>query len=360
MKLLFIESDGTAEYNCSNWRCIMPARALAKAGIAVDVMRIEKWVSMDEESKAKTKEADITFLQRNAFAEALEPLFYYRSSGCRIAVDLDDSYENMTEDTGSPSYKLWHDSITKGTDGKDYKISPSMLFQLRSGVKLAGIMTSPSKLICEDWKEHVKTYWFPNYLDLDSYVRRFITIEPNKIYVGWGGSMTHLVSWQKSGCAEAMRRIIDENPNVVLLIGGDPRIERYLKDIPKKNRLAVGWVAQPVFMHHLSRFHIGLVPLYGEYDRRRSWLKVAEYSVMGIPWIGSEMEPTEGIGAPTGLRVKNEQQSWYQAIKFYVDNFEAMQEAAQRNTEQARQNYGIQYNTDKLIALCEQIIRENK
>jgi glycosyltransferase involved in cell wall biosynthesis len=281
-------------------------------------------------------------------------VYYWRAHNKTIICDIDDSYKDMTEETGSPTYKLWIKGISQ-KDGKDIQIAPAPLTILRHSIKLCNGLSSPSKLICEDWKDYTKTWWFPNYVDLDLYQPREVYREKGVIRIGWGGSMTHLVSWTKSGAAEAFTQIVKEYPGVVITGFGDPRTERFFK-VPPHNRAIIGWVPQPIFPSKLSHFDIGLIPLYGEYDRRRSWIKTAEYSTLGIPWIGSDMEPTQEIN--TGVRVKNTATDWYNAMKFYIDNLGAMKEAAVKNIPMAREKFGIENHTNDLVKLFEDIINE--
>ena len=357
MNILFIESDQAAEYNCSNWRCVVPMRALRRAGHKSNSLRLEEWNQGTARANKFSQEADLIFVQRNLFNETLDTVFYWAAKGKKLIADVDDSYKDMTEDTGSPSFKFWKKGLMDGNDGKEYRVSPTPLDMLKYGVKLCKGLSSPSKLICKDWEGITKTYWFPNYLDLSLYYRKEIYHVPGTVNLGWGGSMTHLVSWEKSGAAAAVSQIINEKPNVNIVLLGDPRCERFFKVKPK-NRLTQGWLPQPTFAGGLSAFDIGLIPLYGEYDRRRSWIKTAEFSVMGIPWIGTDAEPTQDIN--TGLRVKNTPEDWYNALKFYIENIEVMQDVASKNMEAAKEQFDIDRHVGTLVELFARIIQEAK
>ena len=363
MKILFLESDLLQEYNCSNWRCVVPHRALSRAGYESKVIRLEDWTKKTPEAVRATEEADIVIFQRNAFHEAVPVIMYWRAKGKTIVIDLDDSYENMTEETGSPSYEFWRKGLVRepqpdGTE-KVTEVYPKPIDILTYGIKLCAGVTSPSKLICEDWAGKAKTYWFPNYLDLALYQRTDNFYHaPDAIYVGWGGSMTHLASWNQSGAMEALNKLASENPNLHIVLMGDPRIEKYFHKFHKDKRVISGWTPQAIFGQKLSMFDIGLIPLAGEYDRRRSWIKAAEYSVMGIPWIGTDSEPTRDI--ETGMRVKNTPEAWYDALQLYIENYGAVREASQRNQERAREMFGVDENVHELAKLFEKIIEEDK
>jgi glycosyltransferase involved in cell wall biosynthesis len=361
MNILFLESDQASEYNCSNWRCVIPARTLSRAGHNARVMRLEEWSQRTPDAIKASEAADLIMLQRNLFYDTVPQVFYWRARGKTVVVDLDDSYENMTEDTGSPNVRFWKDGVLKQPDGKggevEVDVNPKPIIMLRYGLKISSALTSPSKLILDDWKLVTPGYWVPNYVDLGVYRKQPAYHEPGRIRIGWGGSMTHLVSWTRSGAADALSQVVNENPNVDITLFGDPRIERFFKVKPKQ-RMAVGWIPQSTFPSKLNLFDIGLIPLFGEYDRRRSWIKTAEYSVMGIPWIGSDMEPTQAIN--TGMRVENTFEAWYNAISFYVKHFAALKDAAEQNVASSREFFGAEYHAADLEAIYERIIRETK
>jgi len=363
MNILFIESDMIQEYNCSSWRCVFPHRALCRAGYNSRVMRLEEWVQRTPEAIRATEEADIVIFQRNAFHEAVPVIFYWRAKGKTIVIDIDDSYENMTEETGSPSYEFWGKALVdqQQPDGtvKKVNVEPKPIDMLTYGIKISAGLTSPSKLICEDWAGKNKTYWFPNYIDVELYKRNENFYHaPGTIYLGWGGSMTHLVSWEKSGAMQALNQLAGENPNLHISLIGDPRVERYFSKFHKDKRMVVGWTPQAMFATKLSHFDIGLIPLYGEYDRRRSWIKTVEYSVMGIPWIGTDSEPTRETN--TGLRVQNTPEAWYAGLQQYIQNYGAIKEAAIENQPLAVEAFGIDQNVHNLVKLFERIIEEDK
>ena len=354
LKILFIESDQLEEYNCSNWRCVMPARALLRAGHHARVLRLENFAGRMPEADKLMREADLVFYQRNVFHDIVHTIFQWKAQGSRIVVDLDDAYEHMTEETGSPSFNFWKHGKATQPDGHEGTLDPLPMVVLRHGVKICGSLTSPSKLICEDWRKYSKPYWFPNYVDISLFDTAPTYRMPGRIHLGWGGSMTHLVSWTGSGAVEAVTQLINEQKDRInIVLFGDPRTERFFK-IPKPNRLVAGWIPQANFAAKLSHIDIGLIPLYGEYDRRRSWIKTAEFGVMGIPWIGSDMEPT--WDAKGGCRVENTAEAWYDALKFHVDHYADVKEAAERSVEENRHFFSIDENVGHLIKLCEQII----
>lgn len=358
MNILFVESDSLQEYNCSYWRVMVPLIALRKAGHTVEKVRVESWGERTPEAVKLTERADLVIVQRNLMDRVVLSAFHWTQNGKAITVDLDDAYEFMTEDTGSPTFKTWKHGVFTDSSGKEQHLYPTPMMWLKWGVKLLGTMTSPSKLICQDWSEYARAFWFPNYADTSIYHPSQVYKEPGKVYIGWGGSATHLASWEKSGVLPALQRIIKEYPNVVLMLMGDERVERFLKEIPKHNRAVLGFMPHAEFVMRLNTLDIGLVPLYGEYDRRRSWIKAMEYSLMGVPWIGTAFEPTADV--ETGLRIANTTDGWYMALKFYIDNLVALKQAAVENVPAAQERFGIQNHVSELLATFEQIAQTGR
>ena len=211
MKILFLESDHYEEYNCSNWRCVMPARALQRAGVQARVVHLLEWIKRGAETEELTSEADIIFLQRNIFMDVQPAVIDWLSREKLFVIDVDDAYEHMTASTGSPSYELWGNSRVEVDDGHGNKklqvVKPSALDLLRNGVKLCGNLSSPSRVLVDDWKPYARTYLFPNFADCQLYHAFDAYHEPGKIYLGWGGSMTHLASWTMSGITGAIERL---------------------------------------------------------------------------------------------------------------------------------------------------------
>lgn len=344
------------EYNCSFWRCVIPARALSKSGHSVRIINIDEWANRSENAERMSEEADIIYIQRNLFANVLSEIFYWKNRGKVVSVDIDDAYKYMTQASGSPSYEFWINSRVP-IDNNSYRtLSPSPMTSLELGVGMLNALTSPSKLICEDWAEYARTYWFPNYLDLSLYrINRTIYHPPGRIIIGWGGSMTHIASWKFSGLTDAIEQICKEYNQVDVHILGDPRIGKEIDILPSRKYLRE-WSHISVFSERMNIFDIGVVPLSGEYDRRRSWIKAAEYTVMGIPWIGTDSEPTRDI--PTGRRVENKAEEWYKALKHYITNLEGIREIAEKNMVEWRPLLAVDSNVNHLERVLENIISE--
>lgn len=355
MKILFLYGDEDHEWNCSEHRVAIPFRAMRRAGIRCEYAKISIWENTPPEHDRATKEADLIFLQRNAFANAINKITYCRSVGIPIVVDLDDGYHFMGLDTGSPNSEFWQLGKVM-VEGKPAILDPHPLRALEYGVKIAGAMSSPSKVIMGDWEKFgVRTYFVPNLIESRLYMRYDVYREPGVIYIGGGGSMSHLKSWTDSGVAKALDILVREYQNIKVVITGDSRVYTKIKSLPQSRRIPLGWANYSVYSKNLSLFDIGVIPLSGEYDRRRSWIKPVEYSAMGIPWVGSNYEPNV-IEDGTGTLVENTIEAWYNALKDKIEHLSEEKAFARGKVNEVINSYDVDINNKVLIDVYSKMI----
>lgn len=307
--------------------------------------------------------ADIIVIQRNAFLTNINAMFRARYGyGKCVVVDLDDGYHYMPRYVGS--YPLWHLGRIYPYEDKpqtylelDYK----PIEQLEWGVKLADAITTPSKVIQQDWVDrgHEHVYLIPNYIEASAYLpyRRNEREDKETITIGWGGSASHYHSFMNSRIQPAIRRVLTNNKNVRFIIAGNlwPAYEK-IKHPSYDTRVEwVEWTEFKKWPQTLARFDIGIIPLDGVYDEMRSWLKPLEYALMGIPWIGTRNRMTEEF-AHQGILVDNKTDQWYNAIMSVVENYDTTRTLF-RQHQQWAEDQDIARNVGNLISRYEEIIR---
>jgi glycosyltransferase involved in cell wall biosynthesis len=296
---------------------------------SADMLSVPAFAESNQEAIEKLNNADLVVVQRLALANIIPRMLEAEANGKVVVVDLDDAYGLMPESVRA--YPFWHEGIitVEDEDGKPkqgkMKISP--IEQLEWGVKLAHALTTPSPQIAKDWNKFTDNTWVvPNYIAAEHYLpfkrkRRKLT---DTIIIGWGGSHSHFASFEKSYVVEALRKIVTSDRRVkVMICGGDQNIGGLFRNI---NAFGGHFIENPWVPHNewprlLSRFDIGLIPLTGRYDARRSWIKSLEYTLMGIPWVGTKAPPTEEL-KDYGYQVTNNVQSWEKAIRYAIDNHE--------------------------------------
>ncbi len=352
----YIWSDLAQEFNCSWHRCIVPYKALLRAGQSTQLVYVTEFTQRSQEAQTACQQADLIIFQRNVFGSAINEIMRWKSLGKAVAIDVDDGYHHMNRETGSKSASFWLDGI--GTqNGEPIKLPIPPLDSLEIGVVLAGALTAPSKLLCQDWQKFAQTYYVPNYIDPAIYIRHPVYKQPGRIYIGWGGSMGHLQAWKQSNISQALNRICRTYPQVIVAIAGDTQALSYI-DIPDGRKLRLPWQPLSLWSKSLSHFDIGLIPIAGEYDRRRSALKSIEYTLMGIPWIGSNLEPNWEMSQGDNL-VENTVDDWYQAIKLRIDHLNDYRQAAALHVDLGM-SYDVNRNLDNLTDTYTRIINEQE
>jgi glycosyltransferase involved in cell wall biosynthesis len=88
-------------------------------------------------------------------------------------------------------------------------------------------------------------------------------------------------------------------------------------DIPEEQLIFQGWVPNEEWPRAVANFDIGLAPLAGSYDDRRSWIKVLDYAVMGVPFVCSDRAPYSGVQG--GIRITNKRKNWIRAISTLIE-----------------------------------------
>lgn len=362
MNILFIHSDGVTEWNCSEHRISVPYRAMRRHGIQCEAVGLQEWESINPRVDTVSNLADLLIVQRNLFGATLQKIAYYKALGKAVVVDFDDAYHQMGLDTGSPSSEFWHNGfVSVNSAGQKQLLDPPPLRQIEWGAKLAGAVSSPSQVILDDWNKllGVKTYWLPNYIEPWLYQFHDVYRDHGEIYIGGGGSMSHLKSWQRSGAVEALIRLMRADKRVHVVVAGDERVAKLYRGAPPSRIHKKAWLPYALYSRSLSYLDIGLLPLAGEYDMRRSWIKPVEYSAMGIPWVGSNY-PSNHLEFGSGVLVDNTPEAWYTAIKAVVDNLTVMRTNSLNASDYVKEFYSVDKNAGKLLATYTQIIEDSQ
>lgn len=319
MNIVYVFADQPHEWNCSEWRCAVPARAIQRTGRHwAELLSIQDFASNTPDAQRLCAAADIIVVQRNLFGPVLAAIQHWKARDKTIIADFDDAYHLMHP--SNSAYKFWMEGVITAEGKPVQKMDPPPLTQFKWGLRLAHAAAVPSKRLADDWQSYTEMMYVPNYIDLEQY--KNITAEPHEgIVIGWGGSMSHLQSFTGSGVAAALKRVCKARPQVkVLICGNDRRILEYLP-IPPEQKLYHPWVPHNEWPRVLAKMDIGLAPLHGAYDERRSWIKVLEYMVMKIPWVASE-GPAYAEQRRYGWLVKNNPSAWERVLLDVIDHLD--------------------------------------
>jgi hypothetical protein len=322
MNIVYFVSDGILEYNSSHFRVSLQADALQMADLAdAKILNIQHWLKRTTESMVACAEADVIVIQRVMLAESIERALYWIERGKKVLVDFDDAYDLIGKENAA--YPFWGEGLVDITDanGRTFqrKLIPHPVEQFKSGLSQITGSITPSSQLCKDWGVYNRSFRIENYLDSNRYhAAKRKKRNSRKISIGWGGSLSHLTSFSHSGVQKALQNVLSKYSNVELLIFGD---ERVVKQLPFKEKVRhIPYVMWRDWPKMLNLYDIGIAPLAGKYDARRSALKVKEYICMGIPFVATSGMPyldiEESKKAKSGIFVNQRRERLTRHPKF--------------------------------------------
>jgi len=351
--IVHLYADSAEEWNCSQWRCLIPAdsvNAAHEAGKTPNTVKL--WhmpTALDWHHPKIQKElgmADVLIFQRNVVFKGIwDVMDYWRALGKAVVVDSDDHYPALPP--SNPAFQYWIRNL--------HGLDPEPVAAFAEGLKHADAFTSPSKVILKDWEHIVPGYWVPNWTrgkwyeglqqkpvgapDLTfSYEKKPDTDEiaikaaarpesEGQIIIGWGGSISHVDSWIYSGIIEALDRIFEKHPTARLkFCGFEQRLDYILNRWGGRVIRQTG-VRPEHWPQVVGTFDIGVAPLDtrpldppwregapgASYDERRSWLKAVEYLCAGVPWVASQSLTYANL-ARHGKLAANTADGWFAAL----------------------------------------------
>lgn len=341
MNILYLYADRPKEWNCSEWRCRIPTDAFNRTKEhAARMVFIADWAA--GKHNADCAWADTIILQRECFAEELALVCHWRGQGKRVYIDLDDAYEIMPPSV--PAHQFWRAGMgyqiiqKKGAnvaaiwsrtddEGHTYRKPTKLPFEplehWKMGMKLCDGITTPSLVIQQDMLPYGPSYLVPNYPSVKHYTEAEPMLEKSEILnIGWAGGGSHWDSFVGSGVLTALERVVNEREHVQACIIGPQDVFMKMRGVKKK--IYIPWGPYAEYPSKLKCLDIGLAPLCGQYDRRRSWLKGLEYSLIGIPWLATDYQvrpqPYDFFGREH--MVVNSSKNWERAILDIIDHYE--------------------------------------
>lgn len=349
MNVLYVYADFEHEINCSKWNCFKNVDAINKLeGHEAHLIHFTEWTQHTENSINLSKNADIIVVERNYFQQTLVAIQYWKVQGKTIIGIFDDAYQMMHPT--NPAYRFWKygdiTTVKETGEKEEIKITPPPIEQFKWGLKLLKGVQVPSKVLAEDWYLYTDTYFVPNYIDIDKY----LNVEPqfphseNEVWIGWHGSLTHAHSFIESGALDAMRKIGKKYPQVKFYLGGH---KDNFDNLEAENKMYQGFVKEEEFPSMLKSFDIGIAPLSGEYDKRRSRVKVLEYMALKIPWIATDY-PTYGDLKEYGVTTKNGYRNWVSALSDMIENISEYKEKAKKEPYEYALSQSYDINVPKV------------
>ena len=323
MKIVFVYADSPSEWNCSQWRSLTPSDAFNasdNSGLTGKLIHVTGFLDfLNPAIQDIVMGADLVIFQRNAVHEnAFNAIQYFQGMGKPIVIDLDDAYHILP--WSNPAHKFWLENE-----------GGVAIHQLEKGLQISNGLIAPNRLLLSDWAHVCNGYYLPNFAEekwWSNLPERSALKEEkglsDRIIIGWGGSVSHYDSWWGSGIMDAAKAICQKYPEVVWMIcGNDPRLYDALP-VSLNNKVRQWGVEPSEWPKIVKLFDIGVAPLFGPYDQRRSWIKGLEYMLAGAPWVATVGEPYKDL-MDFGKHIRNGADNWEKALSYLLDNLEKEQ-----------------------------------
>lgn len=360
MIVTYIHADGFQEWNCSYYNCIMPMRAFNRRSEHESyTITVKDFAENTPATQQLMDKSDIIIVERNLFGDTLTVMNFWKVRGKTVCTTWDDAYDLI--EPGNKTYRFWANGEIIETDeeGKPVvqgEVDPHPLKQLRWGLRMVKAGFFPSVNLCKDWGRYTRAYHIRNQLELSRYenITPLFPHPENEIWIGWCGSLSHLESFTSSGILSAMKRLVEINPNIRILIGGDKRVYDHV-DVGEDKKKFTTFVPVADFPRLLKSYDIPLAPLHSPYDMRRSWIKVLEYMVLQIPWVATDCITYAEL-KPFGTTVQNTEEGWFNGILSVVDTLKEKREYAMTDPYQFARSYDIDAQLDNRVRAYQHVI----
>lgn len=346
MKIVYVYADKPGEWNSSEWRCAIPARAINQTGRhKAELLAIADFSANNGTAQSACADADLIIVQRKLYGPVLAAIQHWKARDKAVVADFDNAYQLIPPN--HPHYPFWAQGLDERPDGSVISLNPPPLKEFQWGLRLVHAVTVPSKRLADDWQAYANVQYLPNFIELRNYEFVMPEVHPG-IVIGWGGSESHSDSFNGSGALAALQHVCKLRPEVKIKICGARSVYDQL-DVPQEQKIFHPWVNYADWPQVLSTFDIGVAPLFGEYDHRRSWIKALEYMVMKIPWVASE-SPAYNDLRGYGWMVKNTPGAWERVLLDMVDNLSAYKKEAAGEAYVFSIGQNIDENIDAVLA----------
>jgi hypothetical protein len=358
LKILYVYADTPGEWNCSRWNCIQPTNAINRTkNHTAEALYIQEFIQNTPNAQRLCAEADIIVVERNFFHDTLTMIQFWKVRGKTLIAIWDDAYDIMHPQ--NPSYEFWTNGQLRAKNEKGEEamitMNPLPIEQMKWGLRMVKGIQVPSEYLAKDWGRYTTAYYVHNFLE----IKEYMDVQPlhphpeDELWIGWCGSLSHHSSFTDSGLLDALRKVSKRYPKVKFLISGEKRVFDMLET---KNKIFQPFVPAEQWTSLLKSLDIGLAPLSGEYDKRRSWIKALEYMALKIPWIASEY-PTYNDLHEYGFLVKNGYVNWEHAIEDMIDNYPTYKKLAENEAYEFAVSQSLDNNIEKVtLKLYEKII----
>lgn len=330
MKVVFVCLDEPGADYLRELRCAVPARAINRTGKhRARLISLQRFVNRSPDARRACRAADVIVVQRGFSPQALPEIQHWKAHDKVVIADIDSACYS------SPGVE----ALFSG--------------QTAASLCLVDAVTAASPLMLDDWSRCTPAYHLPNFLEVEHYTppareRR------DEIVIGWSGGDDPGACFARSGLERALRRVCRARPNVRVMIYSPLLPERISLNLPDGQLICRPWTPYAGWPQALAEFDIGLAPLVGESDARRSWTRVLEYMLMKIPWVCSEGPAYQELQR-YGWQVKNSAAAWERVLLDMVDHLQEYRREAAWEPYLYAINQNVDEHVDRILQVYTEI-----
>jgi tetratricopeptide (TPR) repeat protein len=289
----------------------IPAKALARAGYKVKLAH--------SCTNGDLSEYDLfVFSQPHISKEIMEALTKCNQIGKKTALYLDDDYFEMP--TTHPNY-------TKLGPG-----NPAAMKALENAISMANMLVTTNQSLAQKYVANHKIKVIPPAWDPSNPLWQKKAPKHDALHLGIISH--HIVAKDASMITPCIKRVLRENSQTLLAIGGETTVYGSLSDLPDDRTLFIPIPGFDDYPYLLAQIDILLLPHKNTpYNQNRSDLPLMEAGIRRIPWVASPTSAYKewGVG---GLLV-DKPEDWYEAITRLIKDSQLREELGQAGYDAA-------------------------
>lgn len=341
MKTYVLPAD---RFGCGFYRLIWPAMALMNQGLDITIVDPASRDSaiqgvMEEDTMVDVKipeDADLMVFQRISHRQVARAVELIRAKGVAVVVDMDDDLASIHP--SNPAF----DFMRPGGSQPDHSWHNAQ--QACDSATLVTVTTEPLR------RRYGRT---GNGRIYDNYVPAYMLDVPHEDSdtIGWPGSVhSHPNDLHVMGTAPS--RLHQDGRKLAVI--GDGIGVGEIWGVPVHASGVIDFHSWP---HSVTKLGIGVAPLADTvFNAAKSWLKVAEMSAVGVPWVASpraEYARLHRMGA--GLLAKD-QKDWYRKLTQLASS-QSMREELSAQGRDVMQGMTIEANAWRLAEIWQEAVK---
>jgi glycosyltransferase involved in cell wall biosynthesis len=260
--------------------------------------------------------AEVIVLQRVAHLWHSQVIKLFRQKGVAVVIDMDDDLSNIHREN-----QAWLNYHAKSNTPYSWKHAEAACAD-------ATLVTVSTPQLQKVYAKHGRGHHIDNYVP-ERYLQ--VSVEQDDVF-GWPGTtMSHPADLK--ACGRAIQQLIDEKYQF-RVVGPPSKVKQGLRLTAEPT--FTGVVSMQAWASRIAELKVSMAPLeISPFNSSKSFLKLAEASSVGVPWVASprtEYRRFHRESGGAGLLAENPK-DWYKMIKQLMDDEPMRKDLGERGRE---------------------------